>query len=296
MKQFTKPFILVLICSICISMQSFAQTTSPDSTLKVKQLSQLKSTSSSGVFSSSSFPALKTTRYYTGTSGAFNSISGIGSGMFLVTQNTNNTISDGYGGGFVFGLRDTNDTDDMVVGRIYCRRDGKSGIHHLGAMQFWVGNYGKDLAMTIRANKYVGIGTSDPQAELDVNGTLKANQIEVSLAKLDHMQLDGTLAANKIVYKVNGNTADFVFKQNYKLKTLNEVDDFIKKHKHLPGIPSATSMEENGVSVAEINKLLLQKVEEITLYLIKQEKENEKLKKQLNDQKNQINALTNADL
>jgi hypothetical protein len=67
-------------------------------------------------------------------------------------------------------------------------------------------------------------------------------------------------------------TADFVFEENYNLPKLNEVENFINKNKHLPEIPSAKEMEANGVNIAEMNALLLQKIEELTLYTIEQQK------------------------
>jgi hypothetical protein len=123
----------------------------------------------------------------------------------------------------------------------------------------------------------IGIGTTEPNAKLDVNGTIKAHEIAVTLASIDDMQLKGTLAANNITYTANGNTADFVFEDNYQLKDLTEVEAFILTNKHLPEIPSAAEMEEAGVNLAEMNKLLLMKVEELTLYSIEQEKKIEEL-------------------
>ncbi len=119
----------------------------------------------------------------------------------------------------------------------------------------------------------VGIGTIDPKAKLDVAGNIKAHEIEVTLASMQDLQLNGTLAANNITYTANGNTADFVFEDNYHLKDLSEVEAFIKANKHLPEIPSAAEMEMAGVNLAEMNKLLLMKVEELTLYSIELEKE-----------------------
>ncbi len=118
----------------------------------------------------------------------------------------------------------------------------------------------------------VGIGTTTPSAKLDVAGNIKAHEIEVTLAAMNDLQLKGTLAANNITYTANGNTADFVLEDNYQLKDLSEVEAFIKSNKHLPEIPSATEMEATGVNLAEMNKLLLMKVEELTLYSIELEK------------------------
>jgi len=74
------------------------------------------------------------------------------------------------------------------------------------------------------------------------------------------------------------NAADYVFEDNYNLKSLKEVESYVKENKHLPGIPSAAEISQNGMSVSEMSNLLLEKVEELTLHLIQLEKENEALK------------------
>lgn len=75
--------------------------------------------------------------------------------------------------------------------------------------------------------------------------------------------------------------ADFVFHKNYNLRPLTEVEQFIEQNKHLPEVPSATKVAEDGYSQHEMNKILLQKIEELTLYTIQQQKEIEELRAQL---------------
>ena len=75
-------------------------------------------------------------------------------------------------------------------------------------------------------------------------------------------------------------TADFVFNDNYELKELTEIESFIKENRHLPDIPSGKEIEENGVNLGEMDAKLLQKIEELTLYVIDINKEVEKLKKE----------------
>jgi hypothetical protein len=62
------------------------------------------------------------------------------------------------------------------------------------------------------------------------------------------------------------------------MKSLSEIEAFVKENKHLPGIPSAAEMSENGVSVSTMSNILLEKIEELTLHLIRLEKENAELK------------------
>ena len=109
-------------------------------------------------------------------------------------------------------------------------------------------------------NGMIGIGTSETNGHrLAVNGSISATEI-----------------------KVEAQTADFVFEEDYQLRSLEQVEQFVQKNKHLPDIPAAKEMEENGVGLAEMNKLLLQKVEELTLYLIDVKKEVKILKEELN--------------
>jgi hypothetical protein len=71
---------------------------------------------------------------------------------------------------------------------------------------------------------------------------------------------------------------DFVFDNNYRLMPLNELKSYLEANKHLPGIPSEKEVQENDIDLAKMNKLLLQKVEELTLYILQQQEEIEKLK------------------
>ncbi len=89
----------------------------------------------------------------------------------------------------------------------------------------------------------------------------------------------GNIIAEEIV--VETGWSDFVFEDDYNLKSLNEVENFINTNKHLPEIPSAAEVAENGVSLGEMQSKLLQKVEELTLYMIDLKKENEELKERI---------------
>ncbi|MBE0539516.1 MAG: hypothetical protein IH620_07375 [Ignavibacterium sp.] len=130
---------------------------------------------------------------------------------------------------------------------------------------------------SITASK-TGTGTYNPitfrtggsdRMRILTNGNVLINKLsqQNSEYKLDVV---GKIHANEIIVDAIG--ADFVFEDGYKLKSLYEVELFIKENNHLPEIPNAKDMQENGMSLSEMNTKLLQKVEELTLYIIDQEK------------------------
>ncbi|WP_426275460.1 hypothetical protein ACN9MN_12825 [Chryseobacterium sp. S-02] len=108
----------------------------------------------------------------------------------------------------------------------------------------------------------VGIGTTTPQYKLDVNGKASFSDNVKINAKLESKEIKVTLTP----------TADFVFEEEYNLPKLEEVEKHIKEKKHLPEIASAKEMEKEGVNVGEFQIKLLQKIEELTLYTIEQNK------------------------
>ncbi|MEM8848141.1 MAG: hypothetical protein AAGD17_13655 [Bacteroidota bacterium] len=102
----------------------------------------------------------------------------------------------------------------------------------------------------ITKNGSVGIGTSIPDAKLTVKGNIHAEEVKVDLS-------------------VPG--PDYVFKEDYDLKSLEEVQNYIRENGHLPNVPSAKDMEENGIQLGEMNMKLLEKIEELTLYILQLE-------------------------
>ncbi|MEC7265770.1 MAG: hypothetical protein VXW38_18670 [Bacteroidota bacterium] len=138
------------------------------------------------------------------------------------------------------------DTDDGFVGGIQYN-------HPTDAMHFRVNNHASD--MMINATGNVGIGTTSPDAKLAVNGNIHAKEVKVDLT----------------------GWPDYVFKTGYDLPTLEAVETHIKEKGHLINIPSANEVEENGIELGEMNKLLLEKIEELTLYIIQLENKMKKM-------------------
>ena len=95
------------------------------------------------------------------------------------------------------------------------------------------------------------------------------------------LMVGGKILAEEVRIKLIKDWADYAFAKDYPLKSLNEVEEFIRANHHLPEIPSATEVEKTGVSLGDMQSKLLLKVEELTLYLIQQNKTIETLQAKL---------------
>lgn len=85
------------------------------------------------------------------------------------------------------------------------------------------------------------------------------------------LSVDGDMIAKRCVIQVD-NWADYVFADDYSLPALGEVASYVKENKHLPGVPSEAEVKEKGIDMGEMNKIMMQKMEELTLYIIEQDK------------------------
>jgi hypothetical protein len=94
------------------------------------------------------------------------------------------------------------------------------------------------------------------------------------------LSVDGKLVAQEIIVTMN-DWADYVFNENYKLLPILEVEDYYKKHKHLPGIPSEKDMIESGNNLVETDKMFMRKIEELTIYNVELKKELDQLKAEI---------------
>lgn len=105
----------------------------------------------------------------------------------------------------------------------------------------------------------VGIGVTAPVYRLEVCGTIRAKEVRVETG-----------------------WCDYVFEKNYKLRSIEELERYINQNKHLPGIAPAAEVEKEGLKVGEMNKAMMEKIEELTLYVIQLSKENKKLQEEIN--------------
>jgi hypothetical protein len=115
----------------------------------------------------------------------------------------------------------------------------------------------------------IGIGTVTPHEALSVNGTIRSKEVKVETA----------------------NWPDYVFKPAYQLTSLSSVKAYIDQNQHLPEMPSEQDVAKNGVNLGDMDKLLLQKVEELTLYLINKDKEGKEQQNAIQFLQKQIDIL-----
>jgi len=138
-------------------------------------------------------------------------------------------------------------------------------------LEYGQDNYGSvQFRITTQGN--VGIGTSNPDERLTVDGTIHAEEVRVDL---------------------NIPGPDYVFEEDYDLMSLESIQQYIKENKHLPEVPSASEMEEKGIEVSDMSMLLLKKIEELTLHMIQIKEENKQYREAIQSLKDELTILKN---
>jgi hypothetical protein len=177
--------------------------------------------------------------------------------QFLSSNGGNNRIHSATTGSWTFKSR----FDDMVL---------DAGESAGNERKIFFKTAGSDR-MIINSDGNIGIGTTSPDQKLTVKGIVHTQEVRVDLT--------GAV------------TPDYVFEPDYNLTSLSEIETYVKENKHLPEVPSAKQMEEEGLNLKEMNLLLLKKVEELTLYVIDLKNENIEQQKKLSNQQQQIDTI-----
>jgi hypothetical protein len=142
-------------------------------------------------------------------------------------------------------------------------------------------------------NEYWHSGNFSPSNYLALTGGNITGNIGIGTESNSNYKLtvNGAAIFKKVVVKNATPWPDYVFDSAYRLKPLSTVEEYIKNHKHLPGTPAASTIEKYGVDIGDNQALLLKKIEELTLYLIEQNKKLEAQGALLKEQGQQINEM-----
>ena len=176
------------------------------------------------------------------------------SAYFSLSDNNNNHM--------IFDTNEIYSTTSMVIGSSYVRNISFRNVDSVSHQHL----------MEILPDGRVGIGTTIPTQKLSVAGTINAE--ELILEDIDP-----------------GEVPDYVFEADYKLRSLEATEAYVKAHKHLPEVPSAAEISAEGLAIKEMNLLLLKKVEELTLHLIQKEQDIDALQQSVHQLQTEMTEL-----
>lgn len=140
----------------------------------------------------------------------------------------------------------------------------------------------------------------DPYDDIQAWGTASSTYLSINRGNIGVGTIDtkgyklavaGNMIAESVKVKLKSNWPDYVFEPSHPMLSLGELNEFIKKNKHLPEIPSAKEIERNGIDLGETNAMLLKKIEELTLYLIQKDKELETAYGKIQDHEDRLNKM-----
>jgi hypothetical protein len=147
--------------------------------------------------------------------------------------------------------------------------------------------------------RFAGLTNDSTQARVlvsDANGNLyyrSASSLAAGDILRSSLAINGPIKAKSLTLSQTG-WPDYVFDSAYRLTSLSEVDDYIRRYNHLPGIPSAAEVDRDGLSIGDNQAALLKKIEELTLYTIDQNKRIAAQKAEVDDLRKEVLELKKA--
>ncbi|MBL7910149.1 MAG: DUF4200 domain-containing protein [Bacteroidia bacterium] len=179
------------------------------------------------------------------------------------------SISDGSGGTYEYRLKQSSGNVGSWIlnnSKSYGFGEDNSGVGHI-----W-----SNVNQSYKLINFKSIGTN-----LDIAQVWIGNTTPNSPHNDFMFAVAGKMVAQSCYITASTAWADYVFAPEYKLKSLENLEDYIKENKHLPNIPSAKEIEANGINMGEMSKIQMEKIEELTLYIIELKKEIEAIKKEI---------------
>lgn len=201
-------------------------------------------------------------------------------------------------GGLFFKSRDgdavCSDGNEIVDTKVAFLRNGNVGIGVINPQEKLEVD-GKIKATQINVTEHliidqgrVGIGVQDPQEKLEVDGNIIASAIKTT----GNILSEGTICAKEVnIVDVGCQWPDYVFKNDYKLLSLEALEKAISVKGSLPGVPTADEIKANGVELGKMQAILLQKIEELTLYILQLNKNNQELQMRNQEMEKLIQSL-----
>lgn len=164
--------------------------------------------------------------------------------------------------------------------------------HQLGDSQLWDDGINVGIGTTTPTAKLHVIGDALVSANLQVDGSARIGNIQPSTNTGSHaLAVGGSIICEEVKVALEANWPDYVFDPSYNPMLLSEVESYIQSNQRLPGIPSAEKIAEEGLAVGQMQVMMMEKIEELTLYVIRQQKELDELKADKEALKNLITSL-----
>ncbi|UYQ95517.1 hypothetical protein MKQ68_10435 [Chitinophaga horti] len=153
------------------------------------------------------------------------------------------------------------------------------------------GSWDTNIKFYTNAVDNVGTHKMTERMRINSDGSVGIGTVNTGTSKL---AVEGTISARKVRVTSVNPWPDYVFAKHYRLPSIQEVEQYISAHQHLPDMPSAAEVTEEGLDLGEMNRKLLQKVEELTLYIIGQHKNSQQQQAQIDALKEAVDKLKSS--